>query len=339
MLLVNGVLEGTKMNNPLLLQFTEKTSGRELQITLYSKFTCIDGKESGEGKTELLVRLQQGISLGEIECNLGDSFAIADGSSIGALLNSRERLVIMTDESTLLRQDLLTKISKSKHVFVSITRAMLLRMDYSMMGIYVVERTSDDWFTIKNAESLPLITDSASVLEADTIVTESHVGRSEYELLNRYFNNLKAAGGRDRIEAALRQCNTAVVFADLASIGRAYRLLKKRCQQNDSIHFYPYQCFEQLLFESPLIQDIANAPALRHTKIGEALFDYETIERYYEDVLERLTANTKLEYKHGKGLAKVFLDETQRRAILDSNVGKLLLDAVDSDGCKKLNAF
>ncbi len=36
------------------------------------------------------------------------------------------------------------------------------------------------------------------------VITESHKGRSEHELIFCYLNNVQAAGGRDMIEKLLR---------------------------------------------------------------------------------------------------------------------------------------
>ncbi len=52
------------------------------------------------------------------------------------------------------------------------------------------------------------------------------------------------------------------------------------------------------------------------------VFDYITIEKYYEEVLEELTAGSSLGYKHGKSLLKAFLDEGNFDLVFKSDTGK-----------------
>ena len=71
---------------------------------------------------------------------------------------------------------------------------------------------------------------------------------------------------------------------------------------NPGIKFYNYQSFEELLCVSQLVKNL-------QTTTLKYVFDYITIEKYYEEVLEELTAGSSLGYKHGKSLLKAFLDE------------------------------
>lgn len=116
----------------ITLKFNHQDQSKTIAFDLFSKFTCINGKDSGEGKSEFLMELEQGLQLGEISCNLGDSFAIADAGSINALLQLPSRTVIMMDEVIAFQAEILDKIRKSKHVFVCVTRAMRLHFDYHL---------------------------------------------------------------------------------------------------------------------------------------------------------------------------------------------------------------
>ncbi len=60
------------MTESIILKFEHRNQDRNIEFELLSKFTCINGKNSGEGKSEFLIELEQGIQLGEISCNLGD---------------------------------------------------------------------------------------------------------------------------------------------------------------------------------------------------------------------------------------------------------------------------
>ncbi len=298
----------------ILLRFEHRDRAKTIELELLSKFTCINGRNSGEGKSEFLVELEQGIQLGEITCNLGDYFAIADAGSINALLQLPQRTVIMMDETITLQTDILMKMQKSRHVFVCITRAMSLHFDYHLKGIYKVRRTKD-WFLIDRAQTLPLL--NYELDGGETVVTESREARSEHQMLSEIgFAHMIAAGGRDEIEKKLRNTKEHIlVFADLCAIGRAYRLLLKRCEENQNIRFYNYDSFEQLLCSSSLFRESAG-------KSKWNSFFFLTLERYYEKVLSEITSHTEYKYVHGKPLSKAFSEHWAE--LLDSEYGKYL---------------
>lgn len=302
------------MVESIILRFEHRDPGKTIEIELLSKFTCINGRNSGEGKSEFLVELEQGIQLGEISCNLGDHFAIADAGSINALLQLTERTVIMMDETITLQSQILVKMQKSRHVFVCITRAMCLHFDYHLKGIYNVRR-AQDWFLVARAETLPLL--DHDLYGFDCIITESREKRSEYQMLSEIgFERMIAAGGRDEIEKKLRNSNEKIlVFADLCAIGRAYRLLQKRCEANQNIRFYDYDSFEQLLCCSSIFSENARKSTWNS-------FSFITLERYYERVLTEITLHTEYQYVHGKPLSKAFSEHWSE--LLDSNCGKYL---------------
>lgn len=124
--------------------------------------------------------------------------------------------------------------------------------------------------------------------------------RDENMLHEIGFKNIVAACGRDNIEKKLRNtvCKV-VVFADLCAIGRTYRLLMKRCQENENIRFYNYDSFEHLICCSKLFQS-----SVAENKQNS--FSFITLERYYECVLSEITFQTAFQYKHGKPLTKAF---------------------------------
>ncbi len=62
------------------------------------------------------------------------------------------------------------------------------------------------------------------------------------------------------------------------------------------------------------------------------VFDYITIEKYYEEVLEELTAGSCLEYKHGKRLPKAFLDKGNFDLVFKSDTGKGLYHFIKNYG-------
>lgn len=145
------------------------------------------------------------------------------------------------------------------------------------------------------------------------------------------------ASGRDRIERVLRRLSgRVIVFADLCAVGRAYRLLMKRCGENKAIRFYDYDSFECLLCYSKLFREKA-------LKSVQSSFSFITLERYYESVIAKVTMKTDFQYVHGRPLPKIY--SLHWCELLDSEMGKPLLEllnACDSSNCKtavKVNVF
>lgn len=232
----------------------------------------------------------------------------------------------MLDESTAFRMEVLKKMQKSIHLFVCITRAMILHFDYHLKGIYNVYRINE-WFAVTRAESLPLL--NRPLNGNDIMVTESSEFRSEHQMLYDIgCKNIVAAGGRDRIESKLRKnSSTIIVFSDLSAIGRAYRLLQKRCKLNKNISFYEYESFEQMLCSSPIFSD-----QIRKSNLNP--YQFITLERYYEALLSEITGNSEYKYIHGKPLPKIYSESWSQ--LLDSNVGKPLLDFIKGNNEKSL---
>lgn len=299
-----------------------RSDGKSVNICLFSHYTCICGKFSGEGKSEFVSLLEEGISTGDISVVSELPFAIAMAGSIEVLLNTPYRSIIMIDEAEMLHSGFLSKINQSKHLFITVTRAFPLKLDYPLQGIYHLSRDAD-WFVIRNSLELNVSTDC---IDCKMIITESRKKRSEHELMSCYLDNVQAAGGRDRIEKLLRNTTENIlVLADLGNIGRAYSILSKRCRNNPGIKFYNYQLFEELLCASQLVQDLKKVTS-------KYIFDYVTIEKYYEAVLTELTAGSRLEYKHGRNLPEEFLDKHNFGLIFNNDIGKGLYNLIKQYG-------
>ena len=76
-----------------------------------------------------------------------------------------------------------------------------------------------------------------------------------------------------------------------------------------------------MLTESPLVGRDGNDATLD-------VYDYVSIECYYEELLEKMTEGTPMEYHHGAHLPKEFLNEEVPEDILDSDVGRMLLEYI-----------
>lgn len=97
--------------------------------------------------------------------------------------------------------------------------------------------------------------------------------------------------------------------------------MRKRCLQNPDIRFYPYQAFEELLLNSPLVRHLGKRCSLD-------AFNCLSLEKYYEAVLEDITKGSYLEYHHGKCLPDAFLDKNNINDVFNSSVGHVLLDII-----------
>ena len=299
--------------------FRRVSTGEELRIDLYSHYTCICGKDSGEGKTEFLESMGDGLRDGEIEYQADFNLVIADENTFETLLNIEERTIIMIDEMNVLRLKDVSKVNNSRHLIIAISRAFPLRIDYPLCGIYELHRTEKEWFSITASQPLPLYRRG----EIDRVMTEAAGGKSENALLSVYFERVEDAGGRDRIQRKLLNTEGKIlVFADLGCIGKAYKLLLKRCQQNPNIRFYDYQAFEELLCKAPVIQAL-------NSSVNYDPFDYSTLERYYGQLLQGMTEGTPFAYFHKGGLAAAYLDPANKLGIFNSEIGYPLLNLIN----------
>lgn len=300
------------MTEFLTVEFSYK--GETATLNLYSKFTCICGKDSGEGKTEFLVMLEEGISEGDVLITSTSQIPVytADNVNISSILEIKERRIIIIDEAAMLRSNHMGKINKSNHIFICISRSLPLGGDFPLKGIYHIKRT-ENWFQFIQENELPVTRECD--LES-IIVTEARKGRSEHQLLSIYLDNIIAADGRDKIEKVVRRLSgKIIVVADLGNIGKAYRLLKKRCKQNPEIVFYDYQAFEELLFKSKLINGKEEGSSLDR-------FSLISLEEYYELLLEEKTKHSDFRYEHGKNLPIIFLEKEKFEVIFNTEVGK-----------------
>ena len=308
--------------------FKSKENNSSVSINLYSHYTCLYGEFSGEGKSHFFSSVEQGINTDTVEVEVKDSnigFTLATAATLEAILGNKSRMVIMIDESAMLKSSIISKVNKSKHIFICITRSMPLKMDYPLQGIYKLSRDifkEDIIFDISNVKQLPIAKDFSK--KFDEIIVEAKYNKSESQLLNVYLDNVKCASGRDNIEKYLREKSnkSILVLADLGNIGRAYKLLSKRCKDNPYIVFYGYNCFEQLLYDSPIVKELPELEKQLNP------FDTVSLEVFYEKLLAKKTKGTELEYKHGKPLKDIFLQKKNFHKIFKSKVGKGLYNYI-----------
>lgn len=293
-------------------------------IKLYSKFTCISGENSGEGKTEFLTTVRDLLVQGLCTITASNGWDITIVIEAGVLkdvIQKEEPGIIIVDELMSEHYNLVKRLSKSNKLVICVNRSYPLKGEYPLIGTYALVREGD-WFTFKdNTKLLPLLSDSFA---PDIILTEASANHSENELLSIYFQNIKASGSRDKIEKHLRNTSENIlVLADLGNIGRALHILCKRCKENPNIRFYDYQAFEELLFKSDLVQGDDN-------RYPKSCLDFLSLETYYEKALEDFTRGTPLEYHHGEPLAVVYLDKSNCKKIFDTDIGRPLYKLIQN---------
>ena len=288
----------------------------DTEITLYSRITCIYSSESGGGKTRFVSVVRSGIADDTIRVEVpeGYRFVIAiDESTLGFNLDN-PRAIVLIDEFSMIRT---SSVNNSKCLFIAVTRAMPYKSDSPLYGLYEVR-----WFSESNVEIMrvkypPLL---KKYVNTDIILVE---GKTEYNILSYYFNNVVNAGGRDHIPIYIKKhkFESMIVFVDLGNFARVYKLIMDYCDINKNIYLYPYDCLEQLFCYSRFIKDNGRG---HKVKVLDAL----TIESYYEERLKEETQGTSFEYIHGKSIPKVYIpsDATYLENFLNSKIGKILYD-------------
>ena len=144
MRILNNVLDKITVN------VINKEINKELSIDCFSHYTCIFGKDSGEGKTQFYSEIEDGLLTESIEIEVTPQlpFTLATATTIEAILENPQRQVILIDEGSMLKQSVIKKVNNTKHVFISISRAMPLKMEYPLKGIYFLKR-DDNWYKLE----------------------------------------------------------------------------------------------------------------------------------------------------------------------------------------------
>lgn len=285
-------------------------NGDTIQMELTSHLTCITN-DSGSGKTRFLQRLLDNSTVNDIVIESEYPVEVVDLTTVHLVLDRNDRRIVIIDEANVLnsKANIINQINKSKHLFICISRSVVGSLSYPLQGIYDL-RIKDDWFSVRRVHIFNV--DSAI---CNNIIVEASEDRSEYCILNKYFENIIAAHGKNNIVKYIAPNAECTVFMDLGNVGTAYDELGKHISNH--VHFYDYQAFEQLLSEYLEITDLRN-------------FDFQSNERCLEHVVIENTKNTPLKYKHGSRLS----DEWDKIGIslLNTNVGRSLYNYLLDSG-------
>lgn len=305
-----------------------KSKYGEFSIKLYGRFTCIIGLESGEGKSKLLDDLlnKQHIKETSITNDRNLPYEILGNTPNDVRSYAKNTILIMDEVSTSEGAKVLD-MCKVDMYFIMICRSMPIKNTYPICGIYHLSMVGE-WYAVE-PHKLKLYPEN---LPIDSIVTEAEDYHSEHELVSKYFPNVISAHGRDKVTKGIRKAwGNILVFADLCNIGKAYQYWLAIQERQHNVYFYDYQSFEQLLYVSPLVQQ-------RCGEIYLSSFSCNTLETYYNMLLEQVTNGTELEYHHGEHLAEPYLDKANFNKIFDSEVGRALIPLLSGNNSSSFDA-
>lgn len=291
-------------------------------ITLYSKYTCLYSKNSGEGKSLFYSHVSTGVSLGEVEVTNSENYSFymaEDIDGVRAVANLPERNLVIIDEVALTSQSVIDMLSKSSNLYICICRSMPFKLYFPMIGMYELD-TEDSYAYISKIKHLRVV----KAIKYNHVIVESCFNRSEGELLSSLGVQIIASNGSGNIrKKAKRLQGNILIFVDMGNIGVIYSFLKELEEENSRVYFYPYQSFEELIVMSSLVEGI-------NKQYDKDNFDFLSIERYYEKLLEYKTLGLAgLEYKHKKQLPTRVLQEGIN-LLAGNKVGVKLLQLLNS---------
>lgn len=334
----------------------------EYGFYIYSHYTTILGLESGEGKTWLFDSLAERYNEGIVSIEASYPVIFADSVNLLNILKTEDRSVIFVDEISINKNSqYLGMVNSSKHFIVAITRAMPFRANSPLCGIYRIITVGNGQFSIEKINKYNDLRIADDIGMVDVVVTEAAENRSEHSYIMECKKNYNlsfeviSAGGKDKIAGILykytklNKQKKLLVLMDLANVSPQYKILIKRCKDNPNIFFYPYASFEELLYKSRLVERLNKKHCFNP-------YDFCTLERYYENALEKVTGGSNLEYNHKQPLLnKCYTDECKNcnkkcslecndklSQVLDSPVGKRLykwIDNLQEKTTRKMDCF
>lgn len=140
----------------ITVEINNKETSIVSYIELFSHYTCLYGKDSAEGKTKFYSSIEDGLTQDTVEIKIiGDDslkFTLATAGSLEAILDNKNRYVILMDESAMLKDSIISRINKSHHLFIGIGKSMPFKMDYPLVGLYKINND----LSVEPMESLPM---------------------------------------------------------------------------------------------------------------------------------------------------------------------------------------
>ena len=113
----------------------------EFSIEIISKYTCFIGKDSGEGKTELLSLIEDSIQDNSLKIQSPVPVSVATPATIEALLELSIRHIFIIDEFSVLRKEILSKIKNSNHLYALLDLCLYILVIHTMEYIMLLDLT------------------------------------------------------------------------------------------------------------------------------------------------------------------------------------------------------
>lgn len=338
--------------------FTDFLENYTFSVTLISHYTSVIGFDSGEGKTWMFDSVSRKQAAGELRIDCVYPVIFSSLESLERDLDLATRHVIIVDEYTISKSSsIMKKINSCRHLILAITRTVLAGIAAPLNGIYKIVAVEDSAFSVEkinNSNNLPLTRNISGV---DIVVTEALDGKSENQFLSALCEltgrklQLVAGNGKDNVAKKLYVLSRdypdarILVSTDLGNISAQYRLLCKRCSENSNIRFFDYNCFEELLVAGELLSTFS--------EFSQDVFDFPTLERYYEKKLEYVTANTPFKYIHCRPVLAMcyliycelcdagceFFDSNKFKRLLNSDAGESLYEYFFGHGANRIKSF
>lgn len=187
--------------------------------------------------------------------------------------------------------------------FENMKEVSLSSIPFSIYSIYnIISREKEHWIEPK----YNLI--SSEDVYYDCIITEDQ--SLGYRFLLNYNKNISTSKGKDNIPKLLFKHKDlldgkkVLVFADLASYGSSLGNLVSLADMSglDVSLVENYECFEYLILNSHMLlksQDVRSC--LESSKTIDTLVKYQSNEKMYEDLIQKVTDDKLYRLRHGLG--------------------------------------
>lgn len=124
-------------------------------ITLHSKFTCILGDNSGEGKTEFLSMLDLLVLNGECTITASDGrpvVIITSHSTLQENIKHDYSEIILIDELMFEQANIISSIARSNKLIICVSRSYIFNNICAQPYFYTLKR-KDDWFELSKTST------------------------------------------------------------------------------------------------------------------------------------------------------------------------------------------
>lgn len=259
--------------------------GIQFKFTIYRKFTIIRG-DSATGKTTLFQMVSDAassrVSGVTVSCDVPVRPLNESGYILELQTESNRIYVIDEDFGPLKSYDFAKASMKSDNCFIIITRESLSAIPYSYKEIYGI-KASGKFHSLER-----IYPDYETFRDADIMVTEDE--DSGYEYYKTYFGD-KVLSSRGNSNLSKYGADNTLLIGDGCAIGAYIQDLLLT-----GTDLYLPESFEYTLLQSGMFSHVSEVKeSIRYPEkmIGTG---YASPERYYADLLCRITQNTPARY-------------------------------------------